>query len=112
MDQGRKIGYQPPPFDPTPCHLNQKNCTKTFAETRLGANITITYAWKHLIYEDFDRTLFKEWENNQTRPDYLFLSPGGHDCYHEPKVGWHHIFPSAQPRLTLVVIAPVSRSPC
>lgn len=28
VDQGRKIGYQPPPFDQTPCHLNQKNCTK------------------------------------------------------------------------------------
>ena len=90
VDQGRRVGYQPPPFDQTPCHLNQKNCTKVFADTALGANVTFTYAWKHLIYEDFDRAVFMGWENNQTRPDYLFLSPGGHDCYHEPKVGAAH----------------------
>lgn len=40
-----------------------------------------------MIYEDWDRSVFLEWEKNQTRPDYLFVSPGGHDCYHEPKVG-------------------------
>ena len=105
MDQGRKVGYQPPPFDQTPCHLNQKNCTKVFSDSALGSNITLTYAWKHLIYEDFDRTLFQEWENNQTRPDYLFLSPGGHDCYHEPKVGVAQCTsrPSSPPHITAAV---------
>ena len=47
--------------------------------------MTLTYEWKHFIYEDYDRQLFNSWEGGGG-PDYLFISAGAHDCYHEPGV--------------------------
>lgn len=85
VSQGRRVGYQPPPYDSTPCHLNEKSCSTHYASTEFGTNITITYSWKHLMYEDFDRGLFNSWEQ-EGGPDYLFISPGSHDCYHAPQV--------------------------
>ncbi len=73
--EGRRLGYQPPPYDQTPCYLNEKTCTKQFAQTSLGNNVTVTFDWKHLMYEDYDRALFESWEKDGG-PHYLFVSPG------------------------------------
>lgn len=73
--EGRHLGYQPSPFDPTPCNLNEKTCTKRFAQTSMGSNVTLTYDWKHFMYEDYDRALFNSWEK-QGGPHYVFVSPG------------------------------------
>ena len=72
--EGRRLGYQPPPFDQTPCYLNEKTCTKHYAHTSWGSNITITFDWKHMMYEDYDRALFR-WDK-EGGPHYLFTSPG------------------------------------
>ena len=85
--EGRRLGYQPPPFDQTPCYLNEKTCTKHYAHTSWGSNITITFDWKHMMYEDYDRALFARWDK-EGGPHYLFISPGqadlgrmsGHHC--------------------------------
>lgn len=85
--EGRRLGYQPPPFDQTPCYLNEKTCTKHYAHTSWGSNITITFDWKHMMYEDYDRALFARWDR-EGGPHYLFTSPGqaglrrmfGHHC--------------------------------
>ena len=73
--EGRRLGYQPPPYDQTPCYLNEKTCTKQFAQTSLGNNVTVTFDWKHLMYEDYDRALFESWEK-EGGPHYVFVSPG------------------------------------
>ena len=51
----------------------------------MGRNVTLTYDWKHFMYEDYDRALFNSWEK-EGGPDFLVLSPGAHDCYHDPQV--------------------------
>ena len=73
--EGRRLGYQPPPYDQTPCFLNEKTCTRQFAQTSLGNNVKVTFDWKHLMYEDYDRALFKSWEEDGG-PHYVFVSPG------------------------------------
>jgi len=50
--------YVPPPYDKTPCYLNEKTCTSFYNETAMGKAINITYDWKHLMYEDYDRWLY------------------------------------------------------
>lgn len=50
----------PPPWDPTPCYLNQFTCHNHYNDTGMGRNIDVTYDWKHLIYEDYDRWLFNK----------------------------------------------------
>ena len=50
--------YVPPPWDYTPCYLNEKTCHSHYNDTGMGHNIDITYDWKHLIYEDYDRALY------------------------------------------------------
>ena len=56
-DQPRD-SYTPPPWDGTPCYLNEKTCQTHYEDTGMGANITLTYDWKHFIYEDYDRYLY------------------------------------------------------
>ena len=73
--QGRLLGYQPPPYDQTPCYLNEKTCSRHFAQTNVGANVTVTFDWKHLMYEDYDRALFETWKK-EGGPHYVILSPG------------------------------------
>jgi hypothetical protein len=85
VSQGRRIGYQPPPSDDTPCNLDELACRRHIAESRYGANLTVSYAWKHFMYEDYERGMFNSWEGGGG-PHYLFLSSGAHDCFHEPKV--------------------------
>ena len=72
---GRRLGYQPPPDDATPCNLNEKTCTKHFAHTSMGSNVTVTYGWKHFMYEDQDRALFNSWQQ-QGGPHYVIMSAG------------------------------------
>ena len=72
---GRRLGYQPPPGDATPCNLNEKTCTKRFARTSMGSNVTVTYDWKHFMYEDHDRALFNSWQQ-EGGPHYVIVSPG------------------------------------
>ena len=50
--------YVPPPYDKTPCYLNEKTCTSFYNDTSMGKAINITYDWKHLMYEDYDRWLY------------------------------------------------------
>ena len=50
--------YVPPPYDGTPCYLNEKTCSTFYNDTGMGKAINITYDWKHLIYEDYDRWLY------------------------------------------------------
>ncbi len=50
--------YVPPPYDKTPCYLNEKTCTSFYNNTGMGQAINITYDWKHLMYEDYDRWLY------------------------------------------------------
>jgi hypothetical protein len=52
--------YVPPPWDPTPCYLNEKTCHSHYNDTGMGHNIEITYDWKHLAYEDYDRWLYNK----------------------------------------------------
>ncbi|CAK0784612.1 hypothetical protein CVIRNUC_007816 [Coccomyxa viridis] len=85
----RRLGYQPPPDDATPCNLNEKTCTKHFARTSMGSNVTVTYDWKHFMYEDHDRALFDSWQQ-KGGPHYVVVSPGGHDCYHNPEDYEYH----------------------
>ncbi len=73
--QGRPLGYQPPPYDQTPCYLNEKTCSRHFGQTNVGTNVTVTFDWKHLMYEDYDRALFEMWKK-EGGPHYVFLSPG------------------------------------
>ena len=56
-DQPRD-SYVPPPYDKTPCYLNEKTCTSFYNDTGMGQAINITYDWKHLMYEDYDRWLY------------------------------------------------------
>lgn len=88
VNQSRRLGYIPPPHDRTPCFLNEHSCSRRFARTAMGANVTLTYDWKHLMYEDYDRALFNSWagEAGVAGPDYVVVSPGAHDCFHEPEV--------------------------
>ena len=73
--QGRLLAYQPPPYDQTPCYLNEKTCSRHFAQTHVGTNVTVTFDWKHLMYEDYDRALFEMWKK-EGGPHYVFVSPG------------------------------------
>ena len=73
--EDRPLGYQPPPYDQTPCYLNEKTCSRHFGQTSVGNNVTVTFAWKHLMYEDYDRHLFDTWQKGRG-PDYVFVSPG------------------------------------
>lgn len=82
--------YVPPPWDPTPCYLNEMTCHNHYNDTGMGQNIEITFDWKHLIYEDYDRALYNRWEAGKNRPQFLFVSPGIHDCYHAPEEYEHH----------------------
>lgn len=50
--------YVPPPWDPTACYANEIMCHSHYSNTGMGSNITITYNWKHFIYEDYDRALY------------------------------------------------------
>ena len=59
-DQGRDP-YVPPPYDRTPCYLNEKTCNSFYEDTGMGQAINITYDWKHLMYEDYDRYLYNRW---------------------------------------------------
>ena len=56
----RRDHYVPSPFDTTPCYYNENTCHEHFNSTGMGTNITITYDWKHLIYEDYDRWLYNK----------------------------------------------------
>lgn len=93
VNQSRLLGYVPPPHDRTPCFLNERSCSRRFARTAMGANVTLTYDWKHLMYEDYDRALFNSWagEAGVAGPDYVLVSPGAHDCFHEPEDWKHHV---------------------
>lgn len=72
---GRHLGYQPPPGDATPCNLNERTCTKHFARTSMGSNVTVTYSWKHFMYEDQDRALFNSWQQ-RGGPQHVIVSAG------------------------------------
>ena len=48
----------PPPWDVTPCWKNEKTCQTHYDDSGMGDNITLTYDWKHFIYEDYDRYLY------------------------------------------------------
>jgi len=56
-DQPRN-SYVPPSYDDTPCYFNGKTCTSFYIETSMGKAINITYDWKYLMYEDYDRWLY------------------------------------------------------
>lgn len=56
-DQPREP-YMPPPWDGTPCYLNEKTCQTHYEDSGMGDNVTLTYDWKHFIYEDYDRYLY------------------------------------------------------
>lgn len=92
MNQSRRLGYVPPPHDHTPCFLNERSCSRAFSRTAMGSNVTLTYDWKHMAYEDYDRALFKSWAV-EGGPDYVIVSPGAHDCFHEPEVRAAEHFP-------------------
>ncbi|KAK9908144.1 hypothetical protein WJX75_003271 [Coccomyxa subellipsoidea] len=89
VNQSRRLGYVPPPHDHTPCFLNERSCSRAFSRTAMGSNVTLTYDWKHMAYEDYDRALFKSWAV-EGGPDYVIVSPGAHDCFHEPEDHKHH----------------------
>ena len=92
VNQSRRLGYVPPPHDHTPCFLNERSCSRAFSRTAMGSNVTLTYDWKHMAYEDYDRALFKAWAV-EGGPDYVIVSPGAHDCFHEPEVRAAEHFP-------------------
>ena len=50
--------YVPPPYDQTACYYNEITCTNLYNDTGMGQAIKVTYDWKHLIYEDYDRWLY------------------------------------------------------
>ena len=72
--------YVPPPYDRTPCFLNEKTCHNHYESTGMGSNISITYDWKHFIYEDYDRWLYnRRVRCSLLRPSVLAVD-GADDC--------------------------------
>ena len=45
----------------------------------MGQNITVTFDWKHLAYEDYDRMLL-DWFRDHPKPDLFIIGAGIHDC--------------------------------
>ena len=81
------------------CQVNERTCHKTFGGlTAMGTNVTITFDWKHLAYEDYDRMLLDSMRT-RPKPDLFIASFGIHDCGHYPEDYEYHrrqIFKFAQ----------------
>lgn len=75
--------YVPPPWDWTPCYLNEKTCHSHYNDTGMGHNIDITYDWKHFMYEDYDRALY-----NRCTKAYTTGESERSVCTHAQQCSW------------------------
>jgi hypothetical protein len=64
-DIQRRDSYVPSPFDGTQCYHNERTCHQHYDVTGLGSHVNVTYDWKHLIYEDYDRWLYNKYGAGQ-----------------------------------------------